>query len=199
MFDTEEEEDRDSSRTQKCRWCGAEFHDNEELFRFHEGLHLQTGAGASEEKWGHTIQKLNEKKFKKNNAIDRHYVVKLNSDVVRAKRKVRDVQNELSRMFDAALNESTENLRDSDLIRIIIHSDSLITPIFVPLRKIEDMTSSVIMDHINHVLTSHEDMPVDESFYVDIGTIQVPSGEFIPPFFLFLLSYLYFTRKEKRG
>lgn len=82
-------------------------------------------------------------------------------------------------MFGAALQDATENLSDRDFIRVVIHSDSLITNIVVPLRKIEHMTPQVILDHVNHVLTSHEDMPLDESFFLDIGTVQVPSGNMI--------------------
>ncbi|XP_061190758.1 uncharacterized protein LOC133198782 [Saccostrea echinata] len=90
--------------------------------------------------------------------------------------KVKDVQDQLSNLFSSTLEQSTQNLNDTDLIRVIIHSDTLTTPIFVPLQKVGGMTSEVIMDHINHVLTSHEGMPLDGSFYVDIGTIEVPSG-----------------------
>lgn len=67
-------------------------------------------------------------------------------------------------MFGAALQDATENLSDSDFIRVVMHSDSLITNIVVALRKIEHITPQVILDHVNHVLTSHEDMPLDESF-----------------------------------
>lgn len=80
---------------------------------------------------------------KKNKAIDRHYVVKLNSDLVREKKRVLDVLGELSQMFGAALQDATENF-----IRVVIHSDSLITNIVVPPRKIEHMTPQVILDHV---------------------------------------------------
>lgn len=81
------------------------------------------------------------------------------------KKRVLDVQGELSQIFGAALQDATENLSDSDFIRVVIHSDSLISNIVLPLRKIEHMTPQVILDHVNHVLTSHEDMPLDESFF----------------------------------
>lgn len=50
-------------------------------------------------------------------------------------------------MFGAALQDATENLSDRDFIRVVIHSDSLITNI-VPPRKIEHMTPQVILDHV---------------------------------------------------
>lgn len=77
-------------------------------------------------------------------------------------------------MFGAALQDATENLSDSDFIRVVIHSDSLITNIVVPPRKIEHMTPQVILDHVNHVLTSHEDMPVDESFFLTSVRFRCP-------------------------
>ena len=118
--------------------------------------------------------------------------MKFNSDFVRKKEKVRDVQDKLAQLFDATLKQATENLRKSDLVRVIIHSDTLITSIVVPLRKIEDMSSAVVLNHVNHVLTSHEDMPVDESFYLDIGTVQVPAGKFVCVFCVF-----FFLRENK--
>lgn len=74
--------------------------------------------------------------------------MKLNSDLVREKKRVLDVQGELSQMFGAALQDATDNLSDSDFIRVVIHSDSLITNIVVPPRKIEHMTPQVILDHV---------------------------------------------------
>ena len=175
----EEEEEEDL----KCRWCGAVFN-GEELFRFHEGLHQQqTGSGEQQDP-GYSFRKIKERTFRNSKAIDHHYIVKFNSDFVRKKEKVRDVQDKLAQLFDATLKQATENLRKSDLVRVIIHSDTLITSIVVPL--IEDMSSAVVLNHVNHVLTSHEDMPVDESFYLDIGTVQVPAGKFVC-FFLFFL------------
>ena len=52
--------------------------------------------------------------------------MKLNSDFVREKNRVLDVQGELSQMFGAALQDATESPSDSDFIRVVIHSDSLI-------------------------------------------------------------------------
>jgi hypothetical protein len=166
-------EEKENSKT--CWWCGAIFHDDDELLRFHEGLH-QSGSWEEEPSQGYTFRKVKERTFKKSKAIDHHYDIKIHSDIVRKKKKVHDVQDELAHLSDDTLQQATENLKQSDLERVIIHSDSLITPIVVPLRKIEEMSSGVILDHINHVLTSHEDINVDESSYLDIGTIQVPSG-----------------------
>lgn len=190
LLDQEEEEekstDEDNSvhQIQTCNECGHRFYDNDELFRFHQEMHQSGGGNTS--KISYTFQKVNERTYQKNKAIDRHYVVKLNSDLVREKKRVLDVQGELSQMFGAALQDATDNLSDSDFIRVVIHSDSLITNIVVPLRKIEHMTPQVILDHVNHVLTSHEDMPLDESFFLDIGTVQVPSGNMISIFSLSL-------------
>ena len=179
------EEEEKEEEDLKCRWCGAVFN-GEELFRFHEGLHQQqTGSGEQQDP-GYSFRKIKERTFRNSKAIDHHYIVKFNSDFVRKKEKVRDVQDKLAQLFDATLKQATENLRKSDLVRVIIHSDTLITSIVVPLRKIEDMSSAVVLNHVNHVLTSQEDMPVDESFYLDIGTVQVPAGKFVCVFYFFL-------------
>lgn len=56
-------------------------YDNDELFRFHQEMH-QSGGGNTL-KISNTFQKVNERTYQKNKAIDRHFVVKLNSDLVR--------------------------------------------------------------------------------------------------------------------
>ena len=41
----------------------------------------------------------------------------------------------------------------------------------------EDMSSAVVLNHINHALLATK--PLDDSFYSDIRTIQVPSGKIV--------------------
>lgn len=71
--------------TQSCNECGHRFYDNDELFRFHQEMHQSGGGNTS--KISYTFQKVNERTYQKNKAIDRHYVVKLNSDLVREKKE----------------------------------------------------------------------------------------------------------------
>lgn len=140
------------STIQKCKSCGAEFYDQDELFRFHEDLH-QTEAEPSTEDIFYSFRKVNQRTYKTNKAIDRHCVVKLNSNLVQEERRVVDLHYNLAQMFGATLRDATISLRyESDFIRVIIHSDTLITPIIIPLRKIEKMTPQLILHHINHVL-----------------------------------------------
>lgn len=101
----------------------------------------------------YSFRKVNQRTYKTNKAIDRHYVVKLNSNLVQEERTVVDLHYNLAQMFGATLRDATISLRsESDFIRVIIHSDTLITPIIIPLRKIEKMTPQLILHHINHVL-----------------------------------------------
>ena len=45
-----------------------------------------------------------------------------------------------------------------------------------PCRKMEDMTTEVIMEHLISVLNSNEDVPIDSSSHIVLGAIKYPRG-----------------------
>ncbi|XP_069109808.1 uncharacterized protein [Argopecten irradians] len=79
-------------------------------------------------------------------------------------------------MFDNVLEEASQNLQDSDLGRVIIHHDNLSNPIYVPLRPLRDLNGEYVMEHLQNVLNSHQDMPINQSFRLDVGTMELPKG-----------------------
>ena len=60
--------------------------------------------------------------------------------------------------------------------RVIIHHDGLTNPVYVPLRPLKDLTGKGVMEHLQNVLTSHENLSLEHSFQVNVGTIKVPKG-----------------------
>ena len=49
-------------------------------------------------------------------------------------------------------------------------------PIVVPLRPLGELDAGVILSHLSNVLKSHNDLPLSDSFEIDIGMIDMPKG-----------------------
>ena len=59
---------------------------------------------------------------------------------------------------------------------MIIRHNGLIHSAIIPLQKLGELNVDVIMEQVENVLQSKENLAVDESFYVTVGTIQQPKG-----------------------
>ena len=59
-----------------------------------------------------------------------------------------------------------KDLQPGDIMRGAINNDRLDLPIYIPCRKMEDMTTEVIMEHLISVLNSDEDVPIDSSSHI---------------------------------
>ena len=121
----------------------------------------------------YTIVKKGEKTFK-NLVKDVSYKVKLNNDWEGS--RLKDIRNDLLGMFEDVLSNVRENLTDQDKGRVIINHGSLHDPIAIPLQHLGNMNGEVIMATIEKVLQSHEELMVDDTFDITVGTIEVPKG-----------------------
>ncbi|XP_069108951.1 uncharacterized protein [Argopecten irradians] len=139
------------------------------------GNSAQTGSGSPEpgpshaegsENLPYTFQKVKQRTFK-NSVVDTHYEVKFNVDKTIENKKLSTLYGEIEGMFDDVIGEASQTLQESDLGRIIIHHDNLSNPIYVPLRPLRDLTGEYVMEHLQNVLNSHQDMPMDQSFRLD--------------------------------
>ena len=83
---------------------------------------------------------------------------------------------QLERMFMDVLHEVTAHLHGDDKIRIVIHHDSLADPIIVSLRKISELTVEDILATIENTLNSNQNLKIDGSFRIDVGTIKLKRG-----------------------
>ena len=115
--------------------------------------------------------------FKKNMAKDTTYKIKFNDQWKGD--KLADISDKLHDMFDDVLNQARGH--DADLGRVVIHHSSLNDPIVVPLQPWENLDAGTVMDHITKVLNSNEDLDVDESMMVTVGSIDIPKGGFHLP------------------
>ena len=79
-------------------------------------------------------------------------------------------------MFEDILQEARGDLAGNDLGRVVIHHDGLHDPIVVPLRPWDRLNVDVVMEHIEKVLNSHQELSVNDSFDIKIGAIDLPKG-----------------------
>ncbi|KAJ8305227.1 hypothetical protein KUTeg_017219 [Tegillarca granosa] len=119
----------------------------------------------------YSLEKVN-KRTLNNWVIDRHYKMRKRRD-----EKLSNLNKDLTDMSDKVLDEASEGLKDNDLVRVIVHHPDLQNPIYVPLQRIEDMTADTIMEHVENVLNSHQDLAMDDGFFLDVGTMELPKGD----------------------
>ncbi|XP_053382446.1 uncharacterized protein LOC128549547 isoform X2 [Mercenaria mercenaria] len=134
-----------------------------------------TQQGGAGEPIGFTISKVGEKQFLKSRAIDRHYKVKIDLTALRGK-KVNELHNELHDLFDRALEEVTQNMQENDLGRVVINHPSLNHEIVIPLQQLNQLNANTVMETVETVLSSNENLSMDGDFDISIGTIEVPKG-----------------------
>ena len=122
----------------------------------------------------HTFRKKRERTYTKNGAIDITYEVKFSNQL--QNKKLMDIVDDLHNVFDDVLSQVREGSQDNSLARLIIEHNGLTDPIVVPLQELNTMDASTVMDEISKVLQSNEELPVDDSFSVTVGRIDIPSG-----------------------
>ncbi len=63
-----------------------------------------------------------------------------------------------------------------DKIFVMVRSNSLKSPISTKLTSSIQMTSNKVLAEITKVLQSNEEIPLDESFVIDVIGIKAPTG-----------------------
>ena len=79
-------------------------------------------------------------------------------------------------MFEHMLQEARGDLAGNDLGRVVIQHDGLHGPIVVPLQPWDQLDSNKVMDTIEKVLNSHQNLAVDESMDIAVGIVDLPKG-----------------------
>jgi hypothetical protein len=122
----------------------------------------------------YTIREKSERTYAKKAAVDRRYEIKIDDQY--NGQRLQDVRAGLHQMFENVLEEARGNLAGNDLGRVVIHHQLLHDPIIVPLQPLDQLDANKIMEIIEKVLNSNQNLSIDESFYISIGTIDLPKG-----------------------
>ena len=68
-------------------------------------------------------------------------------------------------MFDELLYRARQGLKDNDLIRLVIRDRALHSgAIAIPLHAADRMNSEKVMERVENVLQSEENLAIDQSF-----------------------------------
>ena len=84
---------------------------------------------------------------------------------------------ELENMFDGVIDQALSNLDGNDLGRTVIHHPKLTNDIYVPLRKMDDLSGNGVPEHIQNVMNSHQDMDMTDRFTSMLVPWNCPKGE----------------------
>ena len=120
------------------------------------------------------MRKKLERTYAKNAAIDRTYQVKINEK--HHGEKLEDIRDGLHQMFEHVLQEARGDLAGNDLGRVVIQHDGLHDPIIKPLQPWDQFDSSKVMDTIEKVLNSHQNLAVEKSMDITVGIVDLPKG-----------------------
>ena len=122
----------------------------------------------------YNMRKKSERTYAKNAAVDRTYQVKVHEQ--HNGERLQDIRDGLHQMFEDVLHEARGDLAGNDLGRIVIQHDGLHDPIVVPLQPWDQLNADVVMETIEKVLNSNQNLAVDESFDIAVGTVDLPKG-----------------------
>ena len=120
------------------------------------------------------IRKKSERTYAKNAAVDRTYQVKIDEE--HHGERLEDIREGLHQMFHQVLQEARGNLAGNDLGRVVIQHDGLHDPIVIPLQPWDQLNADVVMGTIEKVLNSNQNLTVDESMDISIGSVDLPKG-----------------------
>ena len=138
----------------------------------------QTGSGTAEtnqSQLSYKFEKIGEKTFK-NGVIDRHYRVKFDPHQSLDGKNLSSMHEQLEDMFDDVIDQASANLNDNDLMRLIVHHPDLTNNIHIPLRKVENLSGHDVLEYVENVMSSHQNLDMNDSFNVDVGTMELPKG-----------------------
>ena len=106
--------------------------------------------------------------------VQRSYRVKFNKS--HRGKLLRDMNKQLLSMFTDVLKKVSLRLHPNDLIRIVIDHPDVNGVIVVSLRKLHELDAQTIVNVIQNVLNSHEELRMDQAMTIDIATTQIPRG-----------------------
>ena len=121
----------------------------------------------------YTINEVRQVKSKKFRTTAMDYSVSFKGledlDVVQQSLNVRII-------FDQLLNDITGGMSENDLIRFVLRTEQLDTPISLPFMSVSKLTPERLYSQIERVVQSHQEFRLNESVIIDIVHVEMPEG-----------------------
>ena len=120
------------------------------------------------------MRKKSERTYAKNAAVDKTYQVKVNKK--HHGELLEDMKYGVHYVFDQVLNKARVDLEGNDLGHVVIQHDGLHDPIFIPLQPWIQLDANKVMDTIEKVMNSNQNLAIDENMDIAVGTVDLPKG-----------------------
>ena len=108
--------------------------------------------------------------------ISKFHFVSIKVDEQHHGQRLNDIRQRRHGMFDNVLFQARGDLAGNDLVLVNIQHDALHNPINVPLRPWDELIANMVMETLEKVLNSHENLRSDDSFDITVGSIDLPKG-----------------------
>ncbi|CAC5385638.1 unnamed protein product [Mytilus coruscus] len=79
-------------------------------------------------------------------------------------------------LFKSIINNITEFMKSTDLIRMSVQCPEFDFPITIPFIKVSQLSVDTLLHEIERVLQSHEQFVLDESLEIEMTHVELPSG-----------------------
>ncbi len=79
-------------------------------------------------------------------------------------------------IFEQLLNDVTQGMSETDLVRFVLRTDQLDRPISLPFMPLSRLTPERVFSQIERVVQSKQDFRLNESVIVDIVHVEMPNG-----------------------
>ena len=90
---------------------------------------------------------------------------------------IKDILKDLHHVFQHLLDILNQEFNPQDRIRIHINHNDLVHSIRVPLQELSELTPEYILERIEEVLQSHQNLSVNDEFEIGVGVINIPFGQ----------------------
>ena len=88
--------------------------------------------------------------------------------------KLEDIRDGLHQMFEHVLQEARGDFAGNDWGCVVIQHDRLHDPILIHLQPWDQLDSNKVMDTIEKVLNSHQNLAVDQSMDIAVRIVDLP-------------------------
>ena len=117
----------------------------------------------------------NSKSFKNSNAA-REITYRAHLKNPNEEALLKDLLPHLLGLFQSILDEMKKDYGDAGVARVYIEHPKLERAIIVPPKHLGDLYPDDIVEHIDNVLTSAQDIPADENVDINIAVVELLKG-----------------------
>ena len=121
----------------------------------------------------YTIKTVSERKIEKFKTTATYYKISVN-DI--EERELSNILKILRKLFQSILDNVTQHIPSTDLVRLSIDNSQLDFPIILPFMRRTDLTVNRVLSEIERVLQSYQEFVLDETFGMELVHVHMPSG-----------------------